>query len=36
MFEKYCAVLRGVPPGSAFLTRKFQQLCLGNTYPATI
>ena len=36
MFEKYCAVLRGVPPGSAFLTRKFQKLCLGNTYPATI
>ena len=36
MFEKYCAVLRGVPPGSAFLTGKFKQLCLGNTYPATI
>ena len=36
MFEKYCAVLRGVPPGSAFLTGKFQKLCLGNAYPATI
>jgi len=36
MFEKYSAVLRGVPRLVPFLTKRFEGLCLGNTYCATI
>ena len=36
MFEKYCAVLRGLPGFSAFLTSKYEALCAGNRYCATI
>ena len=36
LFEKYCAVLRGLPGFSAFLTNKYKSLCHGNRYCATI
>ena len=36
LFEKYCAVLRGIPGFSAFLTNKMHTLCMGNNYCATI
>ena len=29
-------MLRGIPPGSPFLTSKYEKLCLGNTYAGTI
>jgi len=36
MFEKYSAVLRGVPRLVPFLTRRFETLCKGNRYGTTI
>ena len=36
LFEKYCAVLRGIPGFSAFLTNKYHELCMGNRYCSTI
>ena len=36
MYEKYCAVLRGVAGRVPALTRQFETLCQGNTYRGTI